>query len=142
MEALFLKLVNMSIAATYLVLAVMAVRLVFRKAPKWILCALWGMVALRLICPFTLESALSLIPSPQPLPSEILYTAHPEIQSGVPVLDEVVNPVLEMSLTPESPAASANPTQIWSFLLPPRRCEYGLALLQLLARGLLPGGRR
>ena len=117
MEAVFLKLVNMSIAATYLVLAVIALRLVFRKAPKWIFCILWGMVALRLICPFSLESVLSLIPAAEPLPSNIIYTAHPEIQSGVTVIDNAVNPLLESSLTPVSPAVSANPTQILSFLL-------------------------
>lgn len=54
MEALFVKLVNMSITAGWLVLAVMAVRLVFRRAPKWMLCLLWGMVALRLLCPFSM----------------------------------------------------------------------------------------
>ena len=117
MEAVFLKLVNMSITASYLVLAVIALRLVFRKAPKWIFCVLWGMVALRLICPFSLESVLSLIPAAEPLPSNIIYTAHPEIQSGVAVIDKAVNPLLESSLTPVSPAVSANPTQILSFLL-------------------------
>ena len=117
MEALFLKLVNMSITASYLVLAVIALRLVFRKTPKWIFCVLWGMVALRLICPFSLESVLSLIPAAEPLPSNIIYTAHPEIQSGVAVIDKAVNPLLESSLTPVSPAVSANPTQILSFLL-------------------------
>lgn len=117
METVFLKLVNMSITASYLVLAVIALRLVFRKTPKWIFCVLWGMVALRLICPFSLESVLSLIPAAEPLPSNIIYTAHPEIQSGVAVIDKAVNPLLESSLTPVSPAVSANPTQILSFLL-------------------------
>ena len=117
MEAVFLKLVNMSITASYLALAVIALRLVFRKAPKWIFCVLWGLVALRLICPFSLESVLSLIPAAEPLPSNIIYTAHPEIQSGVAVIDKAVNPLLESSLTPVSPAVSANPTQILSFLL-------------------------
>lgn len=115
METVFLKLVNMSITAGWLALAVMAVRLLFRRMPRWITCLLWGLVALRLICPFTLESALSLIPSTQPLPQEILYTARPEIQSGLAALDEVVNPMLEASLTPVEPA-SANPTQILSFV--------------------------
>ena len=100
MEALFLKLVNMSITASYLVLAAVGVRLVFRKTPKWVLCLLWGLVALRLICPFTLESALSLIPSAEPLPQEIIYTAAPRIQSGVEAVDQAVNPALEQSLTP------------------------------------------
>lgn len=117
MEALFLKLVNMSITASWLVLAIALVRLMFRKTPKWILCLLWGLVALRLLCPFTLESALSLVPSPEPLPQEIIYTASPRIQSGVGIIDAAVNPVLESSLTPATHVTSANPTQIWSFIL-------------------------
>jgi beta-lactamase regulating signal transducer with metallopeptidase domain len=116
MEALFLKLVNMSMTAGWLVLAVIAVRLVFRRIPKWALCLLWGLVAFRLICPFSVESGLSLIPSQQPLPEEIICTAHPEIQSGVPVIDNTVNPILESSMTPAE-LTSANPTQIWAFIL-------------------------
>ena len=116
MEALFLKLVNMSITASWLVLAVIAVRLIFKKAPKWTLCLLWGLVAVRLICPFSIESAMSLIPSTEPLPQEIIYTAEPQIHSGVPVIDNAVNPVLESSMTPAE-LTSANPTQIWSFVL-------------------------
>ena len=116
MEAVFLKVVNMSITASWLVLAILAVRLIFKKTPKWILCLLWGLVAIRLICPFSIESALSLIPSAEPLPQDIIHTAHPEIQSGVPVIDNALNPMLESSMTPIEPA-SANPTQIWSFIL-------------------------
>ncbi|MBR6528257.1 MAG: hypothetical protein IKT45_10015, partial [Lachnospiraceae bacterium] len=116
MEALFLKLVNMSITASWLVFAIIAVRLVFRKTPKWILCLLWGLVAVRLICPFSIESALSLIPSAEPLPQEIIYTAKPELQSGITIIDNTVNPMLGASMTPIEPA-SANPTQIWSFIL-------------------------
>ena len=116
MEAVFLKLVNMSITASWLVLAINAVRLIFKKAPKWILCLLWGLGAFRLICPFSIESAMSLIPSAEPLPQEIIYTAEPQIHSGVPVIDNAVNPVLESSMTPAE-LTSANPTQIWSFVL-------------------------
>lgn len=116
MEALFLKLVNMSITAGWLILAVAAVRLVFRKMPKWILCLLWGLVALRLICPFSIESTLSLIPSAQPIPADNIYTAKPELQSGIEIIDNLVNPMLASSMTPIEPA-SANPTQIWSFIL-------------------------
>ncbi len=68
MTALFLKIVNTGISAGWVVLAVLAVRLVLRKAPKWTHVLLWGIVALRLIFPFSLESALSLIPSAQTLP--------------------------------------------------------------------------
>ena len=83
MEALFLKLVNLSITAGWLVLAVLVLRLVFHKAPRWIFCLLWGMVALRLVCPISIDSALSLIPSAQTLPPEMLYTATPQINSGI-----------------------------------------------------------
>lgn len=115
MEALFLKLVNMSLTALWLVLAVIGVRFVFRRTPKWVLCLLWGLVGLRLVCPFSIESSLSLIPSAQPLPPEIIYTAKPELQSGISVVDNTINPMLASSMTPMEPA-SANPTQIWSFI--------------------------
>lgn len=116
MEAVFLKLVNLSISAGWLVLAVLVLRLVFRKAPRWIFCLLWGMVALRLVCPFSLESALSLLPSAQTLPPEILYTATPQINSGIPAINSAVNPLLGQSMAP-APGQSANPTQVWSFIL-------------------------
>lgn len=67
MGSLFIKLVNLSITASWLVLAVIIARLVFRKAPKWVFCILWGLVAVRLLLPVSLESRLSLIPSSEPL---------------------------------------------------------------------------
>lgn len=116
MEELFLSVVNLSLTAGWLVLAVLVLRLLLRRAPKWSFCLLWALVALRLVCPFSFESALSLVPSAQPLPQDILYTAAPEIQSGIPAVNSAVNPVLQDILAP-SPTASANPTQSWSFLL-------------------------
>ena len=115
MEAVFLKVLNMSINASWLIAAVMVLRVLLKRAPKALRCLLWGAVALRLVLPFSLESALSLIPSPQTLPDNILYTAQPIIDSGIPFVDEAVNPVLSDSMAP-SPMASANPTQIWSFV--------------------------
>ena len=116
MEAVFLKLVNLSISAGWLVLAILVLRLAFRKAPRWIFCLLWALVALRLVCPFSLESALSLLPSAQTLPPEILYTATPQINSGIPAINSAVNPLLGQSMAP-APGQSANPTQVWSFIL-------------------------
>lgn len=116
MEAVFLKLVNLSLAAGWFVLAVAALRLLFRKAPRWVSCLLWGLVAVRLMLPFSIESSLSLIPSARPLPQEIIYTAQPQIESGIAAVDNLVNPVLEASLTPAE-FTSANPTQVWSFIL-------------------------
>lgn len=59
MDALFLSLLNRSVSASVLILAVTLLRRVLRRAPRWLLCALWGLVALRLVCPFQLDSRLS-----------------------------------------------------------------------------------
>ncbi len=108
----FLKLANTSISASWLVLAILVLRLVLKKAPKWVDVLLWGIVAVRLICPFTIESALSLIPSTQTIPMNIEMAAIPAIDSGVEAVNSMVNPIIAASFTP-NPAASANPLQIW-----------------------------
>ena len=72
MDDVFLKLVNLSISASWLILAVLVLRVVLKKAPKWVMPLLWGVVALRLVCLFSIESALSLIPSAETIPSEIV----------------------------------------------------------------------
>ncbi len=63
MEAVFLKILNMSIAAGWIILAAVFLRPVLKKAPKAAMCALWAFAALRLVCPFSFESVLSLVPS-------------------------------------------------------------------------------
>ena len=113
MSELFLKILNMSIAAGWLILAVVLLRLVLKKAPKWICVLLWGLVAIRLICPFSFESILSLIPSAETVSPEIMTAAKPEIHTGISVLNSAVNPVISRSFAPE-PTASANPLQIWT----------------------------
>ena len=115
MSVLFLKLLNMSISAGWLILAVVALRFLLKKAPKWLPCVLWAAVALRLVCPVTPESVLSLIPSAETVSPEILYAQTPSISSGVAAINSAVNPVLGASLSP-APAASANPLQIWTAL--------------------------
>ena len=113
MNELFLKIINMSISASWLVLAVLLLRLVLRKAPKWVNVLLWGIVAVRLICPFSFESALSLIPSSETIPLDIEMAAKPTIDSGVPAINSVVNPVLSSFAPPQHVLTSANPLQIW-----------------------------
>ena len=71
MNELFWKIINMSISASWLILTVLILRLVLKKAPKWVNVLLWGIVAIRLICPFSFESALSLIPSAETIPLNI-----------------------------------------------------------------------
>ena len=117
MEAVFLSLVNRSITAGWLVLAVLALRLLLRRAPKSVLCAMWGLVGLRLLCPVSIESPLSLIPSVQTLPETVLTAAQPEIYSGVAVIDRVVNPVLTNTLA-AAPGESVNPAQVLAGMLP------------------------
>ena len=77
MTSLFLKVFNLSISASYLILAVLVARLLLKKAPKWVNVALWAVVGLRLLCPFSLESALSLIPSAQTVPETIVLSPFP-----------------------------------------------------------------
>ncbi|MBQ7687710.1 MAG: M56 family metallopeptidase [Clostridia bacterium] len=93
MSAVFLKVLNMSITASWLILAVVLTRLILKKAPKWISCLLWGLVAIRLICPFSFESVLSLIPSSETV-NTAHFTARPYIQSGVAIIDNAANDYL------------------------------------------------
>ena len=111
MDAVFLRLLNMSMTASWLCLAVLLVRLLLKKAPKAISCALWALVGLRLLFPFSLESVLSLIPSAEPLPEDMLLSPTPTINSGIPVINEVVNPIISGFLTPH-PGDSVNPLQV------------------------------
>ena len=112
MSELFLKVVNMSISAGWLVLAVLACRLALKRAPKWVNVLLWGIVAVRLLLPFSIESAVSLIPSAETISPDIMMDPTPSVNTGIPALNSAVNPVISQSFTP-SPAASANPLQIW-----------------------------
>ncbi len=116
MEDIFIKLLNMSITASYFALAVILIRIIFKKMPKWITCLLWGLVALRLVFPFSFESILSLIPSSETVPSDIMMSSEPHITSGIPALNSAINPVISESFTPD-PYASANPLQIIIFIL-------------------------
>lgn len=114
MDAVFLKILNMSITASWIALAVIAVRLLLKKAPEWITVLMWGLVGIRLICPFSLESIFSLIPSAETVPGDILYTNTPTIHSGVEAINSVVNPIILDSLAP-AVGASVNPIQIIAF---------------------------
>ena len=111
MTQVFLNLANMSITAGYLILAVLLLRLILRRVPKNLLLWLWVPVGLRLALPVSLKSALSLIPKAKPIPLDIIYSPAPAIDSGIPVIDRAVNPVITENLTPVA-AASVNPMQI------------------------------
>ena len=131
MEAVFLHSVNIAITASWLVLAVFLLRLALKKAPRWATCLLWGIVALRLILPFSLESALSLIPSSEPIFEQSVVTEAPSAQPVLPEENlgsqpsvneppsasgnQVIAPPSSGSLAP-TPEASVDPMQIVLFV--------------------------
>lgn len=100
MFSVFLKLLNMSITAGWIVLAVVAFRVLFPKAPKWINCLLWGTVGLRLMMPVAVESTVSLIPSAEVLPLDIAVSQTPAIHSGFAALNNTINPLFTLYLAP------------------------------------------
>ena len=114
MAAVFLKLLNLSISASWLVLAVLVLRLISKRSPKWVNVLLWGIVALRLVLPFSIESALSLIPSAETVsPAVVQFAPAPTITSGVSVIDNAVNPSLSEHFS-AVPTASVNPLYVWT----------------------------
>ena len=116
MAAVFLKLLNLSISASWLVLAVLVLRLISKRSPKWMNVLLWGIVALRLMLPFSIESALSLIPSAETVsPAAVQFAPAPTITSGVSVIDNAVNPSLSEHFA-AVPTASVNPLYAGAYI--------------------------
>ena len=116
MGELFLNILNMSIAASWLILAVVLLRFALKKAPKWTAVLLWGVVAVRLVVPFSFESALSLIPSAETFNAHNIQYETPAISSGIPAVNNAVNPILGETFAP-NPAASVNPLYVWTFIV-------------------------
>ena len=111
MDSLFINLLNMSITASWLVLAVVVLRFLLKKAPKWINTVLWAFVGFRLVCPFSFESIFSIIPSTRTIPQDIIYSSSPAIHSGIPALNNTINPIISETFAPDV-TSSANPLQI------------------------------
>lgn len=115
MADIFLKLVNMSITAVWLILAVIVLRALLKQAPKSVRLILWAMVGIRLVCPFSFESVVSLIPSDETIPSSIQYSSSPAIDSGLSSVNNIVNPIISDTLSPAA-EDSVNPMQIVIFI--------------------------
>ena len=119
---LFIKVLNLSLSAGWIVLFVLALRLLLKKAPKWINCLWWLLVGLRLVFPFSIESIFSLIPSSEVVSPDIIYSPSPSISTGIPAFNTVVNPVISGTFAPD-PTHSVNPLQLlatigsWVWLL-------------------------
>ena len=115
MTNLFITVLNMSITASYIVLAVILFRFLLRKAPKTLTVLMWAAVGIRLIIPFSFKSIFSLIPSAKTVPENIIYAPTPYIDSGISYLNQTVNPIISGSFAP-NPSDSANPLQILLFI--------------------------
>ncbi len=94
MSALFLKILNLSVVSSFLIIAVIVLRAVLKNSPKWIRYVLWAMVGLRLVIPFSFESRLSLIPNMQKidstLPSPTTYVSNtPVLPADTPVAQSI-----------------------------------------------------
>ena len=114
MEMIFLNVFNRSLAAGWLILAVIVVRFLLKKAPRRLSCVLWAVVAVRLLCPFFPASSFSLIPSGETISAEVVrFAPAPAIDSGIPALNEALNPMIGERFAP-APGTSVNPLYIWT----------------------------
>ena len=108
MEQIFIKVLNLAISSSLLILAVILIRILFRKAPKWCICLLWGMVAIALLVPVRLQTRFSLIPNYSELLSRqnelISYSESPS--SVLENNDAKVNPISDTELIPLSNSES------------------------------------
>ncbi len=112
MSEIFLKIVNMSISVGWLILVVMVMRLLLKKAPGWVNVILWGLVALRLVMPFSIESIFSLIPSSETVNDGIMQDMSPTVDTGIPVINDAINPVFG-SMVENGATATVSPLKIW-----------------------------
>lgn len=138
MGDIFLKLLNMSITAGWLILAVLCIRLLFRKIPKWVNCLLWGVVAIRLICPFSIESQFSILPSTEPIKSSTVVEGEvqnyiPSIDSRLTIVENTINPMLTETFA-YNESDSAAPLQIVTYAAGLVWC-CGMVLLIICAMG-------
>ena len=123
----------MSIAASWVALGVLLLRFLLKKAPKWITVLLWAVVAIRLVCPFTLESRVSLIPSGQTISPHIITDTVPQVQTAIPAVDQVVNPIIEEPFAPNL-GDSMNSLQFW---IPAASILWGIGVLAMLLYGII-----
>lgn len=133
LESVFIKCVNLSISAGWLILAVILLRYFLKKAPRQLVCLLWMAVGLRLLCPFTLTSPFSLLPSAETVPQTILLSPAPAIDSGIAPVDAGINPILSAAFVPD-PEYSVNPLQILAYIAS-RIWLAGLAVMLIYLAG-------
>lgn len=128
MDVVFLRVLNMSLTAGYVILFLLAARIFLKKAPKVFSYALWSVALFRLVCPVSFTGAFSLLFMHEaPIPNGIGLAAVPRVETGIAPVDRVVNPILAAQAS--DVAASVNPMQIWIFL---GQCLWLLGIAVLL----------
>lgn len=134
METIFIAFLNRSLSASVMILAVVLLRPLLKRAPRWTSLLLWAMVALRLMVPFSIESRVSLIPAAEPIPTQIAQMPSPAVETGIPAVNQAVNPILMQRFTPD-PISSVNPLQVvqWAASLLWMAGILGMLLLLLLS---------
>ena len=133
MTNIFISVLNMSLIASFVALGVILIRIPLKKAPKVFSYTLWAVVFFKLLCPLTIETALSLVPvKAEPIPQNIIYFQTPSIDSGIPFVDNSINRTITNTVPPAYTAASVNPVQVILFVL---SCIWlaGIAMLLLYA---------
>ncbi len=114
MEALFLHILNMAIGATPLMLGVLLARRLMKPAPKWVVCLLWAAVALRLICPFSLESPMGLMPSQPPVTQELVNEALPMVAVPEILMPEGEAAPAGTEVQPKQPGVMETISAVWA----------------------------
>jgi beta-lactamase regulating signal transducer with metallopeptidase domain len=99
MSEAFLKIFNTSVSASWIVFAVLVLRIIFKKAPKWVSVCFWGIIGIKLIFPFSIESIFSLLPSAETVSPDVLTDKTPQINTGIPILNNTINPIIENSVS-------------------------------------------
>lgn len=92
LERIFVRLLILSVQAGILIIAILAIRMLGRRLPKRVICLLWGMAALRLMIPVTIESSYSLVPSGSRLEEHITERQSSAVQVIVPAESLAVQP--------------------------------------------------
>ncbi len=108
MTNIFITVINMSLAASFVALLILALNRPLKRLPRFVSVILWAFVAIRLILPFSLESDFSLIPSGETVPQNITGTAVPQINSNLPFIDSAVDGMLADNFA-NGEAGSQNP---------------------------------
>ena len=113
LEKIFLQVINMSYIASIVIVFILVARLLLAKAPNKYSYILWAVALVRLIVPISFESVLSLVPvNPTPVSNDVLYDISPNINTGMPNIDQSISG----SLPAADIAASVNPMQVWIFI--------------------------